>query len=247
MSKHVISVDLWGTVFEFSTEMSVSIRRKELVREYILKLGVTDKELIDSAYDRAASYFYEKYESDAVTLTPRDRLLHQFRLLGVDADGSEFENLVGVVENAILENPPQLAPHLRKGLDALSKRFTLVMVSDTAFSTGKVIREVLRHYGIAPYFADYSFSDENGRSKPDPYAFMSVLERVGGTPSDFLHIGDTEWSDISGAQKLGGRACLYVGLNDRWLDETHADFILHDWADVSGLIDHIERSTSGVK
>jgi len=246
MRTRVISIDLWGTILDFRTEMSASVRRRGLVRQYAADNGITDGELVDRAYISAANHFYERYENEAVTLTPRERLLHQLELIGIKPDSSSFEPLLEDVQDAILDNPPPLAPNVENALRALSAEFILVVVSDTGFSPGKVIRKLFQNRGIARYFTDYSFSDENGKSKPDPFAFTSVLERVGAKPSEFVHIGDTEWSDIKGARNLGGRACLYVGLSDKWLDGTEADFILHDWADVSKLVDQIERAQSGV-
>jgi putative hydrolase of the HAD superfamily len=246
MSTRVISVDLWGTVFNYNSEISVSVRRRELVRLYAAEHGVTDEDLIDEAYYSAAEHFKETYETRAITLTPRERLSYQLESIGIETGGDDFEQLVENVQNAIIENPPPLAPNVREGLKVLAARFPLVLVSDTGFSPGNVIRRIFQDYGLAQFFADYSFSDENGRSKPDPLAFTSVLERVGATPSEFVHIGDTEWSDIKGARNLDGHACLYVGLNDKWLNGTEADFILYDWADVSELMGQIERSQSGV-
>ena len=246
MSTRVISIDLWGTVFDYNSEVSVSVRRRELVRHYAAERGVTDEDRIDEAFFSATEHFKETYETKAVTLTPRERLTYQLEQVGIEAGGGGFVQLVDNVQNEIIENPPPLAPNIHDGLKILAARFPLVLVSDTGFSPGKVIRKIFQDYDLAQFFTDYSFSDENGRSKPDPFAFTSVLERVGAAPSEFVHIGDTEWSDIKGARNLGGCACLYVGLNDRWLNGTEADFILHDWANVSELLDQIERSPSGV-
>ena len=246
MSTRVISVDLWGTIFNYNAEISVSVRRRELVRLYAAERGMTDENRIDEAFFSATEHFKETYETKAITLTPRERLTYQLELIGIEARGDGFDELVDNAQNAILDNPPPLAPNIHDGLKILAARFPLVLVSDTGFSPGKVVRRIFHDYGLARFFADYSFSDENGRSKPDPFAFMSVLERVGAAPSEFVHIGDTEWSDIKGARSIGGRACLYVGLDDKWLNGTEADFILHDWADVPELLDQIERSRSGV-
>ena len=240
MNMRLVSVDLWGTMFRFKGEISPSMRRRELVRRYAAKHGVMDAELVDRAYADAGIRFGEMYEAEAVTLSPRDRLLHQLNLIGVKEDGDEFEQLLESVQVALLHSPPPLAPNLRHGLSLLSDRFTLVVVSDTGFTPGRVIRDILKSYEIDQYFTDYSFSDENGKSKPNPYAFTSVLDRLDVAHSEFLHIGDTEWTDIKGAQSLGARACLYVGINDKWLNNTEADFVLHNWADVSDLMDRVE-------
>lgn len=235
MSIRVVSVDLWGTIFDYRSEMDSSLRRRALVRNYAAKRGVTDSNRVDQAYITASRHFYDTYETKAVTLTPRERLSHQLGLLGIDAKGDEFDQLVEDAQNALLGNPPPLAPNIHNGLATLASDYKLVVVSDTGMSPGRVVRKIFENYGIARHFADYSFSDENGKSKPHPVAFESVLNRVGCSPSEFIHIGDTEWSDIKGAKSIGGLACLYVGLNDKYLDETEADFVLRDWANVTEL------------
>jgi len=242
MKTRVISVDLWGTLFDFNMEVSVSVRRRQLISEYAAKLGFTDKSALDSAYLDTSLHFGNTYRKEARILTPKERLEHQLNLVGLAPNGDGFDDLVCNVQNALLEAPPPLAPNVRKGLNRLAQEFTLVIVSDTGFSPGAVIRKILDKYEIAEYFSDYSFSDETGTAKPDSAAFTSVLERVQCDPAESLHVGDMEWTDIKGASALGAKTCLYVGLNDEYLDGTKADHILRDWNDAPQLVKLIKAS-----
>ncbi|MFH1892427.1 MAG: HAD family hydrolase [Candidatus Zixiibacteriota bacterium] len=242
MKTRVISVDLWGTVFDFNTEISVSARRRQLISEYAEKLGFADKSALDSAYLDTSLHFGNTYREKARLMTPKERLEHQLNLVGLSPNGNGFDDLVCNVQNALFEIPPPLAPNVKDGLNALAQEFTLVIVSDTGFSPGAVIRKIFDRYQITEYFSDYSFSDETGTAKPDSVAFTSVLDRVKCDPAESLHIGDTEWTDIKGASALGAKTCLYVGLNDEYLDGTKADHILRDWNDAPQLVKLIKAS-----
>jgi len=241
MNNHIVSLDLWGTIFDFRTEMKAAEIRRGIVNEFAARRGLDNQSLVEETYRQTSIHFYSKYERESVTLTPRERLTHHLELLNLDPSGEDFEQLVIDVQNAIIQGPPPFAANLEMALKELSSRYRLIIVSDTGFSPGIAVREIFRDRGIDKYFSDYSFSDENGFSKPDKRAFISVLERVGGTPSRFWHIGDTERTDIKGPHNIGGRSCLYTGLLDQHPDGTEADFVLHDWKDVTQLIEEIER------
>ncbi len=241
MTKRVISLDLWGTIFDFRSEMKGSEIRRGIINDFAVRRGLDNPRMVEVTYKQTAEHFYKTYETESVTLTPRERLTHQLKLMKLEPGGEDFEKLLTDVQSAITQGPPPLAPNLKHALGELASRYRLVVVSDTGFSPGVVIRKIFKTYGIEKYFEDYSFSDENGKSKPDAHAFMSVLERVDGDPMRLWHIGDTERTDITGAHRIGGRACLYTGLLDRKPYSTKADFIMHDWKEISRLIDVIER------
>jgi putative hydrolase of the HAD superfamily len=241
MKTRVVSIDLWGTIFDPNGEISAAHLRRRLVREYAAKHGMTDADVVDNAYETAGKHFYDTYYTKSITLTSRERLAHQLGIIGLEPSGDEFDLLLSKVEDAIVDYPPPLAQNVRAGLAALADRYRLAVISDTGFSPGRAIRKVFQMYDIARYFTDYSFSDENRKSKPDPYAFTSVLDRLGATPAESLHIGDTEPTDIVGAKRLGARTCLYVGISDTYLNNTIAEFVLRDWSETAGLIEHIEN------
>ncbi len=241
MTTKAVSIDLWGTIFDFRGEMSASVFRKKLTRGYAAEHGITDGERVDRAYEEAARHFYETYEASAITLSSRDRLVHLFQLIGVRTDGEDFDKLVTAVQDVARNHPPRLAGGLENALGALAEKYRLVVISDTGLTPGRVVRRVFEDYGISQYFCDYSFSDENGKSKPDRYAFESVYERLGISPDEAWHVGDTEWTDVAGAKAVGAKACLYSGLSDDPVDGTRADFVLRKWNDVERLIERIRE------
>jgi HAD superfamily hydrolase (TIGR01509 family) len=52
------------------------------------------------------------------------------------------------------------------------------------------------------------YSCDLGFAKPDPCAFREVARRLTAEPSEILHIGDAEDTDVAGARAAGWRALL---------------------------------------
>jgi HAD superfamily hydrolase (TIGR01549 family) len=236
-----ISLDLWGTIFDFRAESSASAARRQLVKEFAHSRGVNEDEAVDRAYADAARYFYDTWESKAVTISPRERLAYQLQSIGINPEGDDFAHLVSQVEEAALRNLPKLAPDILPALEAMFADYSLVLISDTGLTVGRIVRQAFEDAGIAKYFSDYSFSDENGCSKPNRIAFESVFSRVGVAPENVWHVGDTERTDIAGAKAVGASACLYIGMTDGRVDGTEADFVLNSWSEIDLLLRRIRE------
>jgi FMN phosphatase YigB (HAD superfamily) len=96
---------------------------------------------------------------------------------------------------------------------------------------GRVLRQVLEHYGLLRYFQTTVFSNEFGRSKPHAAIFEHALAALGGIePSAALHVGDVEELDVEGARRAAMHAALYApDMNEEV--QTQADFVVTDWRD----------------
>ena len=119
------------------------------------------------------------------------------------------------------------------------ERGPLAIISDTAFSPGSVLKQLMERDGIARYFDHYIFSDETGVAKPHPDAFHKALDGLGGTPEKGVHIGDIERTDILGAKGVGMEAILYrtPDRQHKYAEETTvADYILEEWGEIEGVI-----------
>lgn len=64
--------------------------------------------------------------------------------------------------------------------------------------------------GMTPYTTALVTSEEAGVEKPDPRPFQYGLEKVGGTGSTAVMIGDNPAKDIAGAADLGISAILFT-------------------------------------
>ena len=63
MTVRVISVDLWGTIFDFHAEMSASEVRRKLVRQYAAGIGFTDGEAVDMSFIFDGAWGHTKVKS----------------------------------------------------------------------------------------------------------------------------------------------------------------------------------------
>jgi putative hydrolase of the HAD superfamily len=139
----------------------------------------------------------------------------------------------------VLDHPPQLLPGVREALAFLAARAKLAIISDTAFSPGSILRELMVEQDIDRYFSGYVFSDETGIAKPHPEAFAAALNQLQGAPEEGVHIGDIERTDIRGARGAGMKAILYDGGSERSKyaeDETAADAVMHHWNEIEEVL-----------
>ncbi len=79
---------------------------------------------------------------------------------------------------------------------------------------------LLERLDLARYFEVIGVSHLEGVEKPDPALFLRVLERMGSTPDQALHVGNLPDEDLAGARAAGIDGLLV----DRWnrLDDSHA-------------------------
>jgi len=68
-----------------------------------------------------------------------------------------------------------------------------------------------------------------GVSKPRPQMFEQAAARLGLRPSEILHIGDLEPTDVAGIHGVGGTAGLFAGDNAKFLGNTRAEYTFTTW------------------
>jgi putative hydrolase of the HAD superfamily len=162
--------------------------------------------------------------------------------LDVELPEEALDRIAQVFARGVLDHPPDLLPGVREALDDLSGTRQLALISDTAFSPGAILRELMEREGIARYFDAFVFSDETGVAKPDPVAFERALAALKVEPAAAAHIGDIERTDIAGAHAAGMHAILYR--NDEHLhvmaeDETVAHVTVEHWAEVAPALERL--------
>jgi putative hydrolase of the HAD superfamily len=67
---------------------------------------------------------------------------------------------------------------------------------------------ILDGLGLGRYFDSMTISSEAGWAKPAPQIFRAALERHALEPREALHVGDSEDTDLAGAQTAGIAAVL---------------------------------------
>jgi putative hydrolase of the HAD superfamily len=86
--------------------------------------------------------------------------------------------------------------------------------------------------GIAGFFDAVVMSSQVGCAKPDPRIFAIALERLGVSPLEALHVGDSETLDVEGAEGAGLRGLLI----DRAADRSEPGHRVCDLRELLGLV-----------
>ncbi|MFG6667823.1 HAD family hydrolase [Halomonas sp. HNIBRBA4712] len=107
----------------------------------------------------------------------------------------------------------QVTPHAEAPeiLEALGQRYRLA-----AITNGNIH---LKRQPLAAYFSVAVAAGELFTPKPDPHAFLHVLERLEVAPENAMHVGDSWEEDVLPASALGMHAVWIAPEGDRALPE----------------------------
>jgi putative hydrolase of the HAD superfamily len=220
----VVSFDLWDTVLVDDSDepkraalgmLAKADDRRRLVFDFLSKHGPVSRSEIQDACATTDAAFRRVWYDQNVTWTVHERLSVLLQSLGRTLPDDEFGELVRLHEEMELEVMPELIPGIAEALDALEGRYRLAVISDTIFSPGRALRQILQHYLLHDIFEAFVFSDEVGCAKPDPRVFEAVLRETGCAPRELVHVGDREEKDIAGPHAVGARAILVQIVKDQ--------------------------------
>jgi putative hydrolase of the HAD superfamily len=110
------------------------------------------------------------------------------------------------VDNALLMLPPAMFAGAWSMLRTLQRRYTLAVISDTGFASGRAQDRLLEKDGARDFFTATIYSMDVGHAKPRPEIFAAAVAELGFSPGEILHIGDNERTDVRGALAAGYRA-----------------------------------------
>ena len=102
--------------------------------------------------------------------------------------------------------PPAMLAGAWQMLRTLARQFTLGVISDTGFASGRAQDRLLEKDAARGFFAATIYSMDVGHAKPRPEIFAAAVDRLGVAPGEILHIGDNERTDVRGALAAGFRA-----------------------------------------
>ena len=105
-----------------------------------------------------------------------------------------------------VRNDVEVFADVRPALESLSRRFTLV-----ALTNGNADLEQI---GLAERFAYVISAARVGVAKPDPAIFAAVCAAVDTPAGSVLHIGDDPFADVEGARRAGF-GCAWVNRHGR--------------------------------
>lgn len=247
MSINTITIDFWNTlVIAGSNGEARQEARVRAVRQLGEKYNAS---ITEEQVQQARRYADEKFKHDWLekhrTQTSEELIANMLEYLSLPTEEDELRHLVSVFQNSLDDGPPDIAAGVPEALEELYHIAPLVIVSDTMFSPGKVLRNYLKKKKLFNYFRYFVFSDEIGVSKPHHRTFEKALAITGTPPHESVHIGDIEQTDITGARNMGMKTILYTGVSSSDEDQTTADFVCHNWHEIPNLIQSLHSGQSG--
>jgi putative hydrolase of the HAD superfamily len=237
-----ITIDFWNTLFDNSNGLARNAYRQEKLIREIDNYGIAVKQdEFQEAMSASWGYFNNIWLNDQRTPLPKETAAFFWQFLKLPKDEGAIDRIAFEFGESILKHPPKLMPNVKSVLEELCKDYKLGVVSDTGFSPGVVLRELMKSVDIYDYFIGFSFSDETGVSKPHEKAFKTSLDEIGCLPDESVHIGDIEATDIIGAKSLGMKAIRFTGdptanLTINSSKETIADATADSWDEISQII-----------
>lgn len=236
----VISLDFWNTIVDTSNSEARRQLRLErfinLCRNYRPDLGNDE---VESAIKKSIHWFEEIWEKEHRTVLSEDIINFILTELEFIPSQPDFDYTRKIFECGVLEAEPDLAPEIESVLEGLSAKFRFGIISDTHFSPGKVLRQLMDQKKILHYFSAFSFSDEQGVSKPHPKMYQNIMASMDCNPSEIIHIGDMVRTDITGAKNLGIRSILYTGINNLDSQSDLADFKANSWKKIASILQEL--------
>jgi HAD superfamily hydrolase (TIGR01509 family) len=241
----VLTIDFWNTLFDSTNGEPRNAARRNALLEAIRVAG---HECADNRFDEVYrsiwTYFDEHWLERQRTPSSREMIDEMLRRLEFALDDESVARVAEIFSRGVLEHPPELLPGAADALDELHRRgVRLAVISDTAFSPGSVLRELMEERGIARYFDVFVFSDETGVAKPHPEAFRRALAPFGIAPANACHVGDIERTDIRGARDAGMRAMLFRGdpAPAKYAEaSTLADVTITHWSQAVSALERID-------
>ena len=243
-----ITFDLWDTVIDDDSDEPkralLGLRSKREERPHVVWSALNrsrsfELEQVTRAYDEVNQEFNRVWHEEFVTWTVAQRINRVLDKLEVVLPDDEFERVVVELEDMEIVHAPDPVEGVGEVLSDLSQRYPLAVVSDAIISPGRNLRKWLDMYGLLDCFSGFAFSDEVGRSKPDPAIFQSAADQLGIELTAMVHIGDREHNDIKGAHAMGMRAVLFLGAGKRDGQGTAADAVCYNYAELPDLLLHL--------
>ena len=237
-----ITFDFWGTLaIETSVPQNTPSFRQRKIEHFQKCIEAHghhfDPEKIEAAFRHVYSHF-EKLWKRAVGFTAEDGINEALRFLKVDLPESTKTQVIIFFEEIVNEKKLELFPGAKHVLSAFSKRYKIGLISDTAWTPGRVLREQLHRNGVAHFFDTFVFSGEVGYCKPHPVMFQKATEALAVSASECLHVGDLQFTDIKGAKNFGCYAAWIYSPD--YLDNSRFDYkpdlVIQSVADLGELL-----------
>lgn len=245
-----ITFDFWDTIVKDDSDepkrAAQGLASKAATRLQLLMAEISQHhphitaEQVKTAFDHANQRFNHCWKMEYYTPTVASRFQDACHFLDIELTPG-FQRMVQEIEEMEILIPPDFAPGIHEALAELAPSYKLGLISDAIHTPGRGIRHLLEQEGLLQYFSHWVFSDEVGRSKPDPVMFEQASAGLGVPLTHMAHIGDRESNDVSGPLALGMKAILYTGAIDRDSANTRATAICRDYKELPAILKQLNN------
>lgn len=235
-----ITFDYWDTLYEGGAlPERVALRRTAvgaLLGAYGRELPEAQLRALYEASGREAERWWSE-EHRGYTTQERLRWILERAAVQPREDCRHVAAAVDAVDNALLMLPPAMLPGAWQMLRTLSRRFTLAVISDTGFASGRAQDRLLEKDGARKFFAATIYSMDVGHAKPRPEIFAAAVETLGIAPHEVIHVGDNERTDVRGAIAAGFRAIRLDVVRQGGPSE--GEFVARTFEELTGYVGHL--------
>jgi putative hydrolase of the HAD superfamily len=204
-----LTFDYWDTLYEGGALPERVALRRTAVGALLGAYGCAlPEEQLRALYEESGREAERWWSEEHRGYTTDDRLRWILERAAVQprAQCDEIAAAADAVDNALLMLPPAMLPGAWQLLRTMQRRFTLAVISDTGFASGRAQDRLLEKDGARSLFAATIYSMDVGHAKPRPEIFATAVRTLGIPPGEILHIGDNERTDVRGALAAGFRA-----------------------------------------
>ena len=209
MALRAVTFDYWDTLYEGTTKPERVELRRQAIRTLLAAIGreIPDEQFA-ALYRSAAIEADRWWREEQRGYTTQERIRGLLARLDVErpADCQYVATAERAIDDALLAYPPPLLPGAGNGIARLASAYTLGIISDTGFASGRAQDRLLQRDQLLASFAATVYSMDIGHAKPRPEPFVAALRALGSAPADTLHVGDNERTDVRGALAAGIRA-----------------------------------------
>ena len=233
-----ITFDCWDTIL--NDDVTRTEERKKFFQQVFKENGFPlDDNEFNILFKEEGRIFQDYIIDNRKTPNSTMRVDTIVSLADVQIPNSEKNKIAQYSDNIALQFRPPLVPLITEVLEQLSSKYTLAVICNTGWHSGKIVRQLLEGYDLPRYFSHLTFSDEAGIAKPHKQIFEYTLEKIGFDARDSVHIGDSEYSDIVGAKEAGMKAILFTEVNDKYRDNNTADIVVNDYDNFAEVVDKL--------
>ena len=204
-----LTFDYWDTLYEGGALPERVALRRTAVGALLGAYGrAMPEEQLRALYEESGEEAERWWSEEQRGYTTSDRLRWILERAAIEPrEGCQhMAAAADAVDNALLMLPPAMLAGAWSTLRTLARQFTLAVISDTGFASGRAQDRLLEKDAARELFAATIYSMDVGLAKPSPEIFASAVQTLGIAPGEILHIGDNERTDVRGALAAGFRA-----------------------------------------